>query len=94
MNTYFHACEGEMTFDKLSQIIDKYNIPHSAVLLSDSGWECDPTGMRGVRYSVADNTLIFTQDNGYETDNGSKIMRFVDYYYNDHLCENLTLCET
>ena len=93
MNTYFHACEGKMTFDKLSQIIDKYNIPHSVVLLSDSGWECDPTEMCGVRYSVADNTLIFTIDNGYETDNGSKIMRFVDYYYNDHLCENLTLCE-
>lgn len=86
--TYFHACKGLMTFDKLSQIIDKYNIPRSVVLMSDSGWECDPTEMCGVRYSAEDQVIIFTQDNGAKS--GSELLH-VDYYYNNHLCQNLTL---
>lgn len=50
-----------MTFEKLSNLINKYNIPKNVHLLSDSGWECDATEMCGVYYNKAQNTIVFTQ---------------------------------
>lgn len=51
-----------MTFERLSKLIDKYNIPKNVHLLSDSGWECDATEMCGVYYNEKQNTIIFTQE--------------------------------
>ena len=50
-----------MTFEKLSKLIDKYNIPKNVHLLSDSGWECDETEMCGVYYNEKENKIVFTQ---------------------------------
>lgn len=50
-----------MTFEKLSKIIEVNNIPKNVELLSDSGWECDPTQMDGVYYNARMNRIIFTQ---------------------------------
>lgn len=51
-----------MTFEKLKELIKKYNIPSNVKLLSDSGWECDPTEMDGVFYNEKENHIIFTQE--------------------------------
>lgn len=50
-----------MTFEKLNNLIDKYNIPKNVHLLSDSGWECCETEMCGVYYNKKQNIIIFTQ---------------------------------
>ena len=50
-----------MTFEKLNNLINKYNIPKNVHLLSDSGWECDETEMCGVYYNKKQNIIIFTQ---------------------------------
>jgi len=54
-----------MTFEKLKELIEKYNIPSNVKLLSDSGWECDETEMDGVFYNEKENHIIFTQDFEY-----------------------------
>lgn len=51
-----------MTFEKLKELIKKYNIPSNVKLLSDSGWECDETEMDGVYYNEEENHIIFTQE--------------------------------
>jgi len=51
-----------MTFEKLKELIEKYNIPSNVKLLSDSGWECDATEMDGVFYNEEENHIIFTQE--------------------------------
>lgn len=51
-----------MTFEKLNNLINKYNIPKNVHLLSDSGWECDATEMCGVYYNEEQNVIIFTQE--------------------------------
>ena len=51
-----------MTFEKLKELIEKYNIPSNVKLLSDSGWECDETEMDGVFYNEEENHIIFTQE--------------------------------
>lgn len=51
-----------MTFQRLYKIIEANNIPHNVKLLSDSGWECDPTDMNGIFYNEKENIIIFTQD--------------------------------
>lgn len=51
-----------MTFDKLKELIEKYNIPGNVTLLSDSGWEVEETDMDGVFYNEAENHIIFTQE--------------------------------
>lgn len=51
-----------MTFEKLKELIEKYNIPSNVKLLSDSGWECDETEMDGVYYNQEENHIIFTQE--------------------------------
>ena len=50
-----------MTFEKLKEMIEKYNIPSNVKLLSDSGWECDETEMDGVFYNEVENHIVFTQ---------------------------------
>lgn len=51
-----------MTFERLSNLINKYNIPKNVHLLSDSGWECCETEMCGVYYNKEQNVIIFTQE--------------------------------
>lgn len=51
-----------MTFEKLNNLIDKYNIPKDVHLLSDSGWECCETEMCGVYYNEKENVIIFTPE--------------------------------
>lgn len=57
-----------MTMELLCRIIEENNIPPDVHLLSDSGWECDPTEMDGVYYDRENNTMYFTQggDRDYE----------------------------
>ena len=50
-----------MTFERLSNLINKYNIPKNVHLLSDSGWECNATEMSGIYYNKKLNVIIFTQ---------------------------------
>lgn len=45
----------------LNHIFEKHNIPDDAVLMSDSGWECDATNMNGVYYNEKKNIVVFTQ---------------------------------
>lgn len=51
-----------MTFERLNNLINKYNIPKDVHLLSDSGWECWETEMSGVYYNKKQNVIIFTQE--------------------------------
>jgi len=50
-----------MTYEKLSSLIVKHNIPSNVTLKSDSGWECDETDMDGVYYNKDINEIVFTQ---------------------------------
>ena len=54
-----------MTFELLKKIIEKNNVPESVHLMSDSGWECDPTEMDGVYYNASDNIIVFGQYVGH-----------------------------
>lgn len=85
---HFYACDGELTFDKLSKIVEKYNIPHDVTFLSDSGWECCETSMCGVWYNREKNVIVFTQDNGYETDDGYSRLEYGDGYVSLSLISN------
>ena len=56
-----------MTFELLTEIVKENNIPSNVELLSDSGWECNETGMNGVYYNRNENRMIFTQEGtGYD----------------------------
>ena len=55
-----------MTFEKLTELINKNNIPDNVRLESDSGWECDATNMDGVYYNKTENVIVFTQGFGEE----------------------------
>lgn len=54
-----------LTFEKLSNIIEKYNIPKDVHLMSDSGWECNATEMNGILYNEKENIIVFKQDTEY-----------------------------
>ena len=54
-----------LTFEKLSNIIEKYNIPKDVHLMSDSGWECNATEMNGLLYNEKENIIVFKQDSDY-----------------------------
>lgn len=86
-----------MTLELLNKIYEENDIPKDALLMSDSGWECDATDMDGIFYSKADNTVFITQGDwadvvyGYNNDPGDCILiyvpdkdlnRFVDMYSN------------
>lgn len=65
-----------MTYEELTNIIERNNIPKNVKLKSDSGWECCETDMDGVYYDDMSNTLIFKQD-----------IRHTDkYYFNSLIC--------
>ena len=51
-----------MTIGKLLTLIK--DLPKDAVVMSDSGWECDATDCDGVYYSKKLNTLVLTQGYG------------------------------
>ena len=51
-----------MTVEGLLSILKDNDIPRDALLMSDSGWECDPTHMDGVFYNESTNTVVFTQE--------------------------------
>lgn len=61
-----------MTIKKLNEIFNYYNIPETATLTSDSGWECDATEMNGVYYNKKLNTIVFTQTEEYSDYNELK----------------------
>lgn len=50
-----------MTMEILERIMKENNIPKDVQLMSDSGWECDPTEMDGIFYNRQSNTIVFTQ---------------------------------
>lgn len=50
-----------MTYSVLKKVFEKNHVPEDATLMSDSGWECDPTHMDCVYYSREANVVIFTQ---------------------------------
>ena len=50
-----------MKFYILKTILEENNIPDNAVLMSDSGWECDATNMDGIYYNEKTNVIVFTQ---------------------------------
>ena len=54
-----------LTFEKLSNIIEKYNIPKDVHLMSDTGWECNATEMNGILYNEKENIIVFKQDCKY-----------------------------
>lgn len=56
-----------MTYGLLKQIFEENNIPDDAKLMSDSGWECDPTEMDGIYYCEEDNEVVFTQGSLYDS---------------------------
>ena len=59
-----------MTAGELFNIFKQNGIPNDAILMSDSGWECDATDMDGIYYNKQKNTVVFTQD----------ISEYDDYY--------------
>ena len=61
-----------LTFEKLSNIIEKYNIPKDVHLMSDSGWECNATEMNGILYNEKENIIVFKQD-----------IEYLEEYYNN-----------
>jgi hypothetical protein len=63
-----------MTLGKLKEILEKNNIPDNAILMSDSGWECDATDMNGIYYNKEKNIVVFTQ--GYDEYNPKNHHRF------------------
>lgn len=55
-----------MTFSVLKKVFEDNHIPEDALLMSDSGWECDPTHMDGIYYNQKTNVVVFTQGSKYE----------------------------
>lgn len=53
-----------MTYSELAKLLFDNNIPVDVHLMSDSGWECDPTEMDGVYYNEGKNLIVFTQGQG------------------------------
>jgi hypothetical protein len=58
----------------LKKIFEDNHIPEDAILMSDSGWECDATDMNGIYYNSNENVIVITQE-------GS---RFEKYYDNEN----------
>lgn len=69
-----------MTLGKMLHILQENNVPKSARLMSNSGWECCATDMDGIYYSKKLNIVIFTQGTefesncGYEASDGYKLL--------------------
>lgn len=59
-----------MTLGKMLDILNRNNVPKTAILMSNSGWECSATHMDGIYYNRDLNTVIFTQGDEYEKNCG------------------------
>lgn len=55
-----------MTKDELIEILSDNRIPNDAVIMSDSGWECDPTDIGGIWYNKDKNLVVLTQGGDFE----------------------------
>lgn len=72
-----------MTLELLNKIYEENDVPKDALLMSDSGWECDATDMDGVFYSKEHNTVFITQGGwsdvarGYKHDPGDCVLIYV-----------------
>lgn len=51
-----------MKIGEFSKLIKDNNIPEDAIMLSDSGWECEPSCMDGIYYSESKNEIMITQE--------------------------------
>lgn len=75
-----------MTYGMLKKVFEENHIPEDAILMSDSGWECDPTHMDGIFYNKEVNVVVFTQDSRYEYDYEEEPWQLL---YRSNLCEEL-----
>lgn len=50
-----------MTFEKLKELIEKYNIPSNVKISSIYAWALDKTEIDGIYYNEEINHIIFTQ---------------------------------
>lgn len=57
-----------MTASKLISILA--TLPGNATVVSNSGWECDPTDIGGIYYCKETNEIHLTQGGNYENDYG------------------------
>ena len=64
-----------VTYKFLKKIFEKYNIREDCKLMSDSGWECDPTDLGDILYSYEDNTMIFLQPGSLKYENDESLNR-------------------
>ena len=53
--------EERLTVGDFNNIINKCGIPSDCVILTDSGWECDPTEVIAVFYNETEKVVVFTQ---------------------------------
>lgn len=81
-----------LTFEKLSNIIEKYNIPKDVHLMSDSGWECNATEMNGILYNEKEKIIELMKSKLFYYDKSSNetIMTFIKEYRDNwgYLCED------
>ena len=59
-----------MTASKLISILA--TLPENSTVVSNSGWECDPTDIGGIYYCKETNEIHLTQGGNYENDYGYK----------------------
>lgn len=52
-----------MTVNEFDDKIRKNKVPGDAVIMSDSGWECDPTDCSRIFFDEENNVIVLTQDN-------------------------------
>ena len=79
-----------MTYGILKKVFEDNHIPEDAILMSDSGWECDPTHMDGVFYNQEANVVVFTQDSEYQYDYEEEPWQLI---YGSNICEELGISE-
>jgi hypothetical protein len=53
-----------MKVETLCKLIKDYP---TAIIMSDSGWECDPTDIGGIYYRKSENTIFLTQSGENKT---------------------------
>lgn len=74
-----------MTLGKMLDILQENNVPKSARLVSNSGWECGAIDMDGIYYSERLNTVIFTRGSRFENDCGYDASYGYELLYKTHL---------
>lgn len=68
-----------MTLKLLQRIALDNNIPDDVTIMSDSGWECNATNIRGVFCNRKEKIIVFTQDeldNKYVSDSNWQNVSF------------------